>query len=274
MPRICLPVVLLLLVACGGGGAEVGLGESYLSVATSPGQRFRWTPLKGPNIEFFVEIHDSVSELPVGFDSRFSYQQRRDWATEGIDAWMVAASTGYTLDIASHALGQVQPSGQTSIHIYFDQSASGQFRGEVTLYSANSSSVDRVEVRICVPDNGPAYSAGSFQSLLQHELGHALGIIAITPGSGTSHSPFQQDVMFPVAAIFALSQGDGATVDELYSLEPDLVRADSVGSWAGEDWQSQLFALQLGPVTGWLPWGAPQPTPQPVDVLMHVECVH
>ncbi len=277
MPRIYPSVVLLLLVACGGGGAEVGVGESYLSVATSPGQRFRWTPLKGPVVDFYVEIHDAVGEVPLGFGLQFPNQMRRDWVSDGIDAWMAAAGTPYSLDMASHALGQAQPSSRTAIHVYFEQSLTGAFRGEVTLYSVVAGSVDCVEVRISVPADGPAYSPASFESLLQHELGHALGIIAFSSGSGTSHSPFQADVMFPVAPIIVLSQGDQATVDELYSLEPDLVRADSLGYPGGSDFPGSLLPMQfglLGPWMPWMPWGVPAPTPAPASVLMHVECIH
>lgn len=225
-----LATCLLLFSACGGGGDGLQPGESYLALATSPNRVFHWTPVEGDQVELYVELHDAVSELPTAFQNRFGPAEVEDWVSEAVDAWLGAAEVDYVLELASHAAGQSHAASRAAIQVTFAAAPAGQFRGAVTVFTgAAFHSVSGVEMQIDVPDDAGNYSAASFRSLVHHEMGHALGIIALVEGAGTSHSPFHSDLMFPVAPVQALSEGDRATIAALYAAPPNLLRGDHEG---------------------------------------------
>lgn len=281
MLRAPFPAVLVLLLlpcACGGGGEDLQPGESYLDVATSPHRLFRWTPLTpGEPVELYFELHDAVSELPVAFANRFGPAELRSWVEEAVAAWLGAAGTPYLLDLASHAAGESQPPGRTVVQVSFEPSPAGRFRGSVTMYTGiNFGTVVGADLVIDVPDDSGNYSSASFRSLMHHEIGHALGIIALTEGVGTSHSPFAADLMYPVAPVQALSQGDQATVSALYARVPDLVRADAAAGGLGDGplpnftpYAGVLGGLQAVIAAGWTP---ADPSDTYRFVLAHASC--
>ena len=281
-PRLRAPALLLLLLptAClsGGGSSPAGGDAGYLGVAVTPGRMFRWTPLQGNEVELYVELHDDFAELPTGFAGSFPPATLAAWVEDAVQTWMGGSGTQYLLDIASHAAGQSQPSERTAIHVRFASSGESQLEGIVTMYTGSTQNlVSRVEMEIHVPSNAAQIAVGAYHRLLRHEFGHALGIIGFQPGSGTSHSPNQGDVMFPVVGSEGLSGADRATFLDLYGRAPNLQRADSVTMPFGAD-----------PYPGGLPYSVPgisllMPIPPllPIapllpateQVLMRVGCV-
>ena len=224
-------LLLLLPVGCLGGGSDGQVHAGYLDQAVNSGRVFRWTPVQGETVDLYVELHDGPAELPASFTGRFGPATLAGWVSDAVDGWMAAAGNAYTLEVRAHSAGQKHPVSRTTIHVTFRETQVSALTGTVTMSTgAIPTLVEEACMEMQVPSNGTQIPASAYRRLIRHEFGHLLGIIAFQPGPGTGHSPDQGDLMFPVIAGEDLSLADRLTVAELYSLEPDLMRADAAGA--------------------------------------------
>ena len=248
----------LALARCGGGGGEVlprtapvgpdPAAGTYLEVAVPFGERFRWTPSAGSTVvDLPVEIHDGPGQVPDAMlADGFTPDEIERQLHLAVEAWAVVLRQeglpAPVLEVRRRSRGEdFAGDPRTRLHLRLRQNPDDLFSATTTMLriGARLDQVRELEITLRTPTLGARPSLDGYQSLLLHEVGHALGILADAPAGG--HSLAEADVMFPVAQWTALSPADRAAIRALYAAPPDLVRED------------RTPAADPGPGSG-LPW--------------------
>ncbi len=222
----------LCVATCGGPGSPFVSGggsissASYLDEALDPDNLFRWTPVdSGKVVDVWFEVLNAPSELPVGLQGLgLGPDATADAVRRALNAWGAAVGVPLATHLAFHAEGQEVAAGHVAVVVSFVE-GEGPLSGLVQLAYAGPDSrlVAQVPMVISVPPEGVTVS--DLRALMLHEMGHALGILAPAPKNGHSSDP--GDVMYPVARWQELSARDRVAMQELYAMEPNLLRADA-----------------------------------------------
>lgn len=239
LPLLAAAAALQLLLRCGGASTSAAAGElptkSYLGSAVDSANLFHWTPrAPGAAVQVDVVLHNAPSELPPGLDAfQIGSSEVETLVADALQEWI--RSIPDDVDLRLHAHGGSPPPGAEvcALEIRFESGADSQLSGFAWLETSvlDPRRVDSVQVRLAVPPQPSEPSVESLQALLLHELGHALGIVAPLPHTG--HSPARTDVMHPEVHWTRLSVQDRLAIEELYALEPNLLRADGGTSAPG-----------------------------------------
>lgn len=237
---LILPLTLLLLPGCDviddlfGGSDDPGHWEpptstgpaqssSYFNTAIGPTPLFHWTQLPGKTeIDLFIEIADSDFELPVGIGT----ESARNLVHVALNQWQEALTPVFQIHYAYHSEGQSFSNGETIILVQYVPDYGQGIAWTRPEWTSNRLTRISIEYPIAFHFGG---SPGLNQPLMTHEFGHALGSMGMNQAF-SGHSYNQADVMYPTPLAAQPSLGDSSTLNQVYSLQPQLVRADSFTS--------------------------------------------
>lgn len=236
-------IVLLALNRCGSGSgtaqvpvAALGVDPAqgtYLEEAVPFGQRFRWTASAGSSvIDIPIEIFDGEGEIPdLMLQDGFTSGEIKHQVERAFDNWSVplraADLPAPVLEIRRHSQGEeFRDDRRTRIRIFFEQDNGRSFHGQTAMLRIGTrlDKVRQVDITLYTPRLGDRPGLDGYHALLLHEVGHALGILAVAPASG--HSASVKDVMFPVASWTQISPDDQSAIQALYGAKPDYRRED------------------------------------------------
>lgn len=194
--------------------------SSYFNTAIGTVPLFHWTQLPGKTeIDLFIEIADGPTELPAGI----STESARNLVHVALNQWQDALTPTFQFHFAYHSEGQSFSNGETTILVQYVPDFGQGTAWTRPQWISNRLTHISIEYPIAFHFGG---TTPLNQPLMTHEFGHALGSMGMNP-SFSGHSFNQADVMYPTPQANQPSLGDISTLNQVYSLQPQLLRADS-----------------------------------------------
>lgn len=214
--------------------------DPYLADAImfeSASERWVFHSWKGSGGGCVIPIN--VKDAQGTFSPNVQAADVRQAVTSGIEKWRnVIDEAAVQCDVAPRfqSLGDPEITQSPRIDIEFvPMVRNGTYTGvtEVTVGGPGTSFTHvliQVAATLVADTNTIPLSKSDYQRVIVHELGHAFGIFGY--GQATGHSTNPEDVMYHGGDCTSLSEGDAATMRELYSRPAYYLPAASTGTLA------------------------------------------